>query len=180
MYVHDDLDLFGGSNMDNTLEYINNILNFNNEQSLTEHLAKIKGYAFTHYKRFVKGLIENNLSIKSAWTTSCLDKPVANNHISEEKLQQAYRIIQQSTELEKEIQEYVGFFLKVDSTNGEWKLYDEENDEQYKGKCLDPSILTGIRIRTTNYKIYCSKTAEKQNVTDKIIETIYLEQVEEI
>lgn len=178
MYIQDNLDLFGGSSMDNTLNYINDIFNFDNELSLTEHLINIKGYAITHYKRFIKGLIDNNISIKTAWTTSDINKPVAYNYISNKKLQQAYNVVQQSTELEKESQEIVGYFLKVDTTNGEWKLYDEAHEKQYKGKCLDPNILEGIIIRTTDYKIYCSITAEKQNVTDKIIETIYIERIE--
>lgn len=180
MYIQDDLDLFGGSNMDYTLNYINEILNFKDEKSLTDHLTGIKGYAITHYKRFVKGLIDNKISIKTTWTTSNIDNPIAHNHISTEKLQQAYNVIQQSTELEKETQELIGYFLKVDSTNGDWKLYDEINEQQYKGKCLDPSILDGIRIRLTDYKIYCSKTAEKQNITDKLTETYYIEQIEEL
>ena len=180
MYIQDNLDLFGGSNMDHTLNYIDEILNFKDEQSLTNHLNDIKGYAITHYKRFIKGLIDNNISIKTAWTTSDIDNPVAHNHVSTEKLQQAYNVIQQSIELEKETQELTGYFLKVDSTNGDWKLYDEINEQLYKGKCLDPGILSGIRIRFTYYKIYCSKTAEKQNVTNKLIETLYIEQIEEL
>ena len=180
MYIQEDLNLFGGSSMDNTLNYINAILNFDNEQSLTESLYHIKGYAFAHYKRFITGLLDNDISIKTAWTTSDIDNPVAHNHISREKLQEAYSVIQKSTELEKEFQEFVGFFIKVDTTNGEWKLYDEANEKQYNGKCLDPNILVGIRIRTTDYRIYCSKTAEKHNITEKISEIICIERIEEL
>lgn len=43
MYIQDNLDLFGGSNMDHTLNYIDEILNFKDEQSLTNHLNDIKG-----------------------------------------------------------------------------------------------------------------------------------------
>ena len=64
MLIQENLDLFGGSNMDHTLNYIDEILNFKDEQSLTNHLNDIKGYAITHYKRFIKGLIDNNISIK--------------------------------------------------------------------------------------------------------------------
>ena len=54
MYIQDNLDLFGGSNMDHTLNYIDEILNFKDEQSLTNHLNDIKAVSYTHldvYKR---------------------------------------------------------------------------------------------------------------------------------
>lgn len=180
MYIQDDLDLFGGSTMDHTLNYINEILDFQNEERLTELLTTIRGRAITHYKRFIKGLIDNNISIKTAWTTSDINNPVVYNRISPEKLQNAYDIVKQSAGLENEYQELSGYFLKVDTTNGAWKLYDEINEKLYKGECIDLGILVGIRIRLTHYKIKCLKKIEKQNITNKLSETLYVESIEEI
>ena len=180
MYIDDDLDLFGGSSMDSTLDFINALLDFENEDMLKESLGRIQGYAFSHYKRFIKGLVNNNLCIKSAWTTSDIEHPVSYNQIQSDKIQYAYEVLKRSTELEQEHIELIGFFLKVDSTNGDWKFYCTIDEKEYKGKSLNSEILNGLTVRTKDYKITCTKTAEKQTISDKLIEVYYLDQINEI
>lgn len=178
MFIDDDLDLFGGSSMDSTLDFINKLLDFEDEESLTESLGRIQGYAFSHYKKFIKGLLENGLCIKSAWTTSNIENPVAYNHIQPDKIHHAYDILQRRGELEEEHVELNGYFLKVDSTNGDWKFYCTIDDKEYKGKSTDSEILNGITVRTKDYKIRCAKTIEKQNISDKLIEVYYIQQID--
>ena len=180
MYINDELDLFGGSSMDPTLEYIQKILDYENEELLTEYLHGIKGYAISHYKNFLKELVESKISIKTAWTTPNIEDPVAMLHVSNEKLQRAYEITQSSIELEQESISMIGFFLKVDSTNGDWKFYNVNEEKEYKGKSTDSNILHGITVRSKDYTIQCVKTAEQQNITDKLTEVYYLSDIKEV
>lgn len=168
MYVEDDLNLFGGSSIDNALLFLNSILDYQNDDLLIDSLSKIKGYAVSYYKKFLENLLENEINIKTAWTTSDVSNPVFSNYIEVVKLRKAYEILDKVSDLEEENQILNGFFVKIDMINGGWKFYDTNEECIYKGSSNNKNILSGLVVRTKNYKILCVRKSQKNIVTDKV------------
>lgn len=177
MYVNTELDLFGNSKIEGTLELIDQIFDFEDEIDFTQNLSRIKGYAISNFKTLLQDLITNDIYIKYKWATPNVDSKIISKVIGKEKLISAYNIIIKTSDLETDTSNYSGYFLKVDSTNGDWKFYDVDNDKTIKGKCKTPDLLAGTTVQTANYQIICTVKSEKQNITEKLTSVNFLENI---
>ena len=178
MYINSNLDLFGATEIDDTLLFIDSIFNFNSEEELIENLVKIKGYAFSNFKNLLCRLVENNYLLKYKWTTPEIETPIYKSLIPLAKIKRAYEIVNRSSELEVESNAYSGYFIKVDVDSGSWKFYYEDEEKNIIGKCISPNILSGITVETIRYKIYCSETAEQNEITGSLTRSICIDNIE--
>ena len=102
MYAESDLNLFGSSRLNNTLSIIDDLLS-NPTDDLKNRLIPVKGHTVRSYKSFIKLLLENNISIKYKWVSSISESHVVGNRVSFENLNRIYKVLEESLELENEI-----------------------------------------------------------------------------
>lgn len=179
MYIDSTINLFGDSDIDATLVFADKIFDCPNEELLDE-LRKVKGNVLSSYKRLLFELVENNLSLKYKWTTPNIDTPVISKVISKEKIKTLYDTIIESTIEPEQEKIIIGYFLKVDCVRKSWIFYDASKETELKGKCDNSDLLSGITVRTIDYRINCKITIEKEAITDKEKESITLIDINQI
>lgn len=157
------IDLFGSSELSETLKTIDSLMSSTNEDDFKTILEQVQGRTVSSYKNFIRILDDNKLSIKYKWVSSVADKIVVSTAVPKERISQIYELLTRNNELELEEKEYIGIFLASSVENGRWTLHDDNKDKNINGESDTPSLLSGVTIESKKYKIKCRET-QIQNV----------------
>ena len=127
LYANTPLGLFGESRIEKTLIALEELFHFQTEESLRLALNNFKGHIVSSYKNFICTLLENKLVFKYKWLYNKDGNGpiVIQNRITTPTLETISFILSESTELENEIKEFLGYFIKIDTNNSTWKLFDK-------------------------------------------------------
>lgn len=169
LYANTPLGLFGESRIEKTLMALEGLFHFDTEESLRITLNNFKGHIVSSYKNFIYTLLENKLVFKYKWLYNKDGNGpiVIQNRITMPKLETISSVLSESTELENEIKEFIGYFIKIDINNATWKLFDINTNKEYFGISIDGSLLFGITVQSIIYKIVCKETIEYNNINAK-------------
>lgn len=169
LYATTPLGIFGGSRIEKTLMTLEALFHFKDEKDLRLTLSNYKGHVVSSYKNLIHTLLENKLAFKYKWLYNKDGNGpiIMHNKISVPKIESIYSILSESSELENEIKEFVGYFIKIDVNTSSWKLFDINNKREYNGSATDKNTLYGITVQSIIYKITCQEIIEYNNINVK-------------
>lgn len=173
------LDLFGGSDLSDTLSKIDELMKTTDENAFMSVLNGIKGRTVSAYKNFIRILDENKLSVKYKWVSSIVDRGVVSTSINQERIDQIYELLNRSEELASEEIEYEGIFLASSVENGKWTLRTVSDEKTVNGESDNNSLLSGVTIERRRYRIRCRETQILNVATLKTENKIVLLSLEE-
>lgn len=177
LYAESNLDLFGSSRINKTLLTIDSLLKCTNSEELKEFLIPLKGHTIRSYKNFMKELIDNNLIFKYRWVSSIVESKVVSNRVELNQIEQIYEVLNESSELDKEIKLFEGILTACSITNGRWSLKTELGEE-ITGKSENPDLLSGVVLGEVKYILICEEILEQNNISSKEKVSLVLTKIE--
>lgn len=159
-------DLFGNTMIEIGLAKFGEMIeDFNNEDSYIDILKTVKGHSVSTFRKLIKKIIDDKLTLKHKWFAPNRDN-VQFSKITPERAQKIYEILNSSEELTEETKEFTGHFSQVDVPNGTWRIYNTEDNKEYKGEGARDK-LKGITVDTKQYTIVCTEIIEAMKVSEK-------------
>lgn len=162
-------NLYGETEIIKALHFVDELVDqIDHLETSQQILARNKGHFASSYISFIKFIADAKKSISYSWATSNLEKPIT-KQIFSKQAQKLYDFLNQQEKLKEDRIELVGFFDKVDETNGKWRLVDKAQ-KAYSGEILEDKNLTlkGVIIGTQLYKLVClEKIMEIAGVSDE-------------
>lgn len=178
LYAEAPLGLFNISSIDRTLHSIDKLMKCSNENELKQMAETLKGHTISSYKNFVKKLIDNELSVKYGWFDSLSENKIINTKIQLPQLHQIYEILVKSSELAKEIKEFDGILIGLNTEKGTWNL-ELIDGNNIKGTTENPTLLHGLTSKK-EYHIICEEIIEQIDISLKEKSTLKLISIQEI
>lgn len=166
LYSQSNRDLFGACEIEMALKKIDEIFSdFDEENQFIEVLRTVKGHTINSYRRFVKKLMDENLTIKYKWFAP-KQEYVHHRILTTDYAQKVYDLLTRREELEEEIKEFIGFVKQADVEKGNWRILNESDNKEYSGESSG-KLLEGITLETVKYKILCQEIIEELTVSEK-------------
>lgn len=166
LYSKSDRDLFGNYLIEFALLKIDEIIaDFNDESQFIEVLRTVKGHTINSYRRFLKKLLDEKLTIKYKWFAP-KQEFVHHRILTTDYAQKVYDLLTRREELEEEIKEFVGYVKQADVEKGNWRILNESDRKEYSGESSG-KYLEGITLETVRYKIICQELVEEFTVSEK-------------
>jgi hypothetical protein len=166
LYSTSHTDVFGQSVIEFGLAKFGKLLQeFNDENSYIDILRSIKGHSVSTFKRLIKKIIDDKLTLKHKWYA--LNQEVVHfSKISPERAIEIYEILNSSEELSEEIKNFTGYFSQVDADKGTWRLHENEENEVLNGESPKDKLL-GIVVETQRYEITCIEVIHAMKVSER-------------
>lgn len=166
LYSQSNRDLFGNCLIEFALTKIDEIISdFNDENQFIEVLRTVKGHTINSYRRFLKKVIQENLTIKYKWFAP-RQEFVHQRVLTIDYAQKVYDLLNRSEELAEETREFTGFVKQADVEKGNWRILNESDNREYNGESTGKT-LEGVTLETVRYKILCQEIIEELTVSEK-------------
>lgn len=162
-YADTTQDLFGNSLVEDVFGYINKLFQYTTEAELVLALNNVRGYSLSHYKGLISALRTNKLSLKYKYLTPSVNSHVVSYYVDAHQLGVIDEILRRNDLDNIESVEFVGVFSMADATkegSGKWTFDYEDQDgnlQKVTGDVIDVRLLTGVNIKTKEYKILCDR-----------------------
>lgn len=179
MYAESELDIFGFSNIDYTLKTLDKLFRSSNEEEFMLAIKPLRGHTVKNYKNFIKELIDNEISVKYKWASSICNGDIVKNQINLRELRFMHDLLIKSSELESVSKEFEGVMIAANTKSGKWTLIDD-NKKQISGESEDTSILNGVILKDSRYKITCNEVITINNTNSKEKETLFLSKIDKL
>lgn len=178
MYAESEMDLFGTSRIDKTLYVLDSLLKCKTDDELKGVLLPLKGHTIRSYKNFIKELIDQKINVKYKWVSSVVGSKVVRNNVRLPRLEEIYQVLNESSELEKEIKCFEGVITASSITTGKWTLK-QDNGAEISGKTNSLDLLYGVVLGKVRYMLTCEEILEQNNVSSKEKATYILTDITE-
>jgi len=180
LFSQSNRDLFGNCSIEFALSKIDEIMSdFDDENQFIEILRTVKGHTINSYKRFLRKVIDEKLTIKYKWFAPKLEF-VHHRILTTNYAQKVYDLLNRSEELAEETKEFIGFIKQADVEKGNWRILNEADSKEYNGESLTGKILDGITLETVKYKLFCQEIIEELTVSEKEKIKYFLKSIEKV
>jgi len=121
-----------------------------------------RGHFAAAYLRFLESIIRNDGPVSYTWTLPKQKEPV-HRRITKRDAAPLCELLSSRRELTMETRDFVGRFLKADTTTGTWIIESDDDGKKHSGRLGESSEVTldGVTIKTQTYRFECEERIEE-------------------
>lgn len=174
-----EVDLFGYSIIEAGLEKFDELTrDVDNTEEYVAKLRSVRGHTISSLKKLMSSLIENELALSHKWFAPSQQK-VNSSSLDNMKARMIMEILNKSDELAEVTRILIGQFTQVDLKRGTWRIYNIDDDKEYRGEAPETK-LQGVTVKTVTYRVVCQEFLEEFKVSETEKIRYVLESIEPI